>query len=258
MFLNVNGVRLHVVEFGSGSRTILAVGGWTGSWEMWEESLSLLSATGWRCIAFDHRGSGESPVQPELISVQNMVDDIIGVLDQLAIETCLLAGESSGGAIAQLAAAQFPNRITGLVLVDSASTDKAEPGPSAFAAACRNNYPAAVEAFVDRCVPEADSDHIRRWGRNLLMRAEPEQAARLIEMWQDSEVPLIDKRKIMQPTLIIHGTEDVIVPIESSRALNGLIPNSELVEMSGCGHVPTMTRPVEVYEAISRFFYLPK
>lgn len=258
MFLNINGVRLHVVEFGSGNRTILAVGGWTGSWEMWEESLSLLSATGWRCIAFDHRGSGESPVQPELISVQNMVDDIIGVLDQLAIETCLLAGESSGGAIAQLAAVQFPNRITGLVLVDSASTDKAEPGPSAFAAACRNNYPAAVEAFVDRCVPEADSNHIRRWGRNLLMRAEPEQAARLIEMWQDIDVPSIDKRKIMQPTLIIHGTEDVIVPIESSRALNGLIPNSELVEMSGCGHVPTMTRPVEVYEAISRFFYLPK
>lgn len=61
MFLNINGVRLHVVEFGTGDRTILAIGGWTGSWEMWQESLSLLSATGWRCIAFDHRESGESP-----------------------------------------------------------------------------------------------------------------------------------------------------------------------------------------------------
>lgn len=258
MFLDVNGVRLHTVSFGGGDRTILAVGGWTGSWEMWEESLSLLSATGWRCIAFDHRGSGESPVKPNLITVQSMVDDIIGVLDQLAIETCLLAGESSGGAIAQLAAVQFPNRITGLVLVDSASTDKAEPGPSAFAAACRNNYPAAVQAFVDRCVPEPDSDHVRRWGRNLLLRAEPEQAARLIEMWQDDDVPVIDKRKITQPTLIIHGTEDVIVPIESSRVLKEIIPNSELVELSGCGHVPTMTRPAEVYEAISRFFNFPK
>lgn len=254
MFLDVNGVRLHVVSFGAGSRTILAVGGWTGSWEMWEGPLSLLSAKGWRCIAFDHRGSGESPVPPELITVQDMVDDIIGVLDQLAIETCVLAGESSGGAIAQLAAAQYPNRITGLILVDSVATDRAESSPSAFASACRNNYPAAVEAFVDRCVPEPDSDHIRRWGRNLLMRAEPEQAARLIEMWQDNDVPLIDKRKIMQPTLIFHGTEDVIVPIESSRALKELIPNSELVELSGCGHVPTMTRPGEVYEAILNYF----
>ena len=254
MFLDLNGVRLHVVSFGAGTRTILAIGGWTGSWEMWEGPLSLLSADGWRCVAFDHRGSGESPVQPELITVQNMVDDIIGVLDQLAIETCVLAGESSGGAIAQLAAAQYPKRITGLILVDSASTEKAERRPNVFAAACRNNYSTAVAAFVDRCVPEPDSDHIRRWGRNLLLRAEPEQAARLIEMWQDDDVPLIDKRKIMQPTLIIHGTEDVIVPIESSRALKELIPNSELVELSGCGHVPTMTRPSEVYEAILNYF----
>jgi pimeloyl-ACP methyl ester carboxylesterase len=258
MFLDVHGVRLHAVSFGAGDRTILAVGGWTGSWEMWEGPLSSLSIDGWRCIAFDHRGSGESPVEPNLITVQNMVDDIIGALDQLSIESCVLAGESSGGAIAQLAAAQYPDRIIGLILVDSAATDKAERVPSAFAAACRNNYPAAVHAFVDRCVPEADSDHIRRWGRNLLLRAEPEQAARLIEMWQDDDVPVIDKRKITQPTLIIHGTEDVIVPIESSRALQALIPNSELVELSGCGHVPTMTRPAEVYEAISRFFYLPK
>ena len=254
MFLDVNGVRLHVVSFGAGTRTILAVGGWTGSWEMWEGPLSSLSSNGWRCIAFDHRGSGESPVQPELITVQNMVDDIIGVMDQLAIETCVLAGESSGGAIAQLAAAQFPNRITGLILVDSASTERAEVAPSAFASACRNYYPAAVAAFVDRCVPEADSEHIRRWGRNLLMRAEPEQAARLIEMWQDDDVPELDTRHLTQPTLILHGTEDVIVPIESSRALKELIPNSELVELSGCGHVPTMTRPREVYEAILKRF----
>ena len=254
MFLNINGVRLHVVEFGSGDRTILAIGGWTGSWEMWEESLSLLSATGWRCIAFDHRGSGESPVHPELISVQNMVDDIIGVLDQLAIDTCVLAGESAGGAIVQFAAAQYPERIKGLILVDSASTDRAEVEPSAFASACRNNYPAAVAAFVDRCVPEADSEHIRRWGRNLLMRAEPEQAARLIEMWQEEDVPVINIGNITQPTLIIHGSEDVIVSVESSRELNKLIPGSELVELRECGHVPTMTRPREVYEAISNYF----
>lgn len=254
MFLNVNGVRLHVVSFGTGSRTILAIGGWTGSWEMWEGPLSLLSANGWRCIAFDHRGSGESPVLPELITVQNMVDDIIGVLDQLAIDTCVLAGESAGGAIVQFAAVQYPERIIGLILVDSATTDRAELAPSAFASACRNNYPAAVAAFVDRCVPEADSEHVRRWGRNLLMRADPEQAVRLIEMWQDEDVPVFNIGNITQPTLIIHGTEDGIVSIESSRELNELIPGSKLVELSGCGHVPTMTRPREVYEAIINYF----
>jgi pimeloyl-ACP methyl ester carboxylesterase len=88
------------------------------------------------------------------------------------------------------------------------------------------------------------------------MRAEPEQAARLIEMWQDDDVPEFDVEQITQPTLIIHGTEDVIVSIESSRKLNELIPDSKLVELSGCGHVPTMTRPKEVYEEILKYFPL--
>lgn len=253
MFLNVNGVRLHAVMFGTGPRTIVAIGGWTGSWEMWEGPLGNLSASGWRCIAFDHRGSGESPVDPELISVRNMTNDIVGVLDQLDVANCVLAGESSGGAIAQFAVDQYSDRFNGLVLVDAASTERRD-GPNAFATACREDYPAAVRAFVDRCVPEPECDHVRRWGRNILLRAEPEQAARLLEMWQDDDVPAIDTRGIMQPTLIIHGNEDVIVPIESSRALADLIPDSELVELSGCGHVPTMTRPSEVYEAISRRF----
>lgn len=254
MFLNVNGVRLRTVILGTGPRIIVAIGGWTGSSEMWEEPLGLLSADGWKCIAFDHRGSGESPVDPELITVQNMVDDIIGVLDQLGVRSCVLAGESSGGAIAEFAVAQYPDRFNGLVLVDPATGERAERGPNAFADACRKNYPAAVASFVDRCIPEPDSDHLRRWGRSILLRAEPEQAARLVEIWQEDDVPDIDKRKISQPTLIIHGTQDVIVPIESSRELAKLIPDSKLVELSGCGHVPTMTCPIEVYEAISARF----
>lgn len=258
MFLNVNGVRLHTVMFGTGPRTIVAIGGWAGSWELWEDPLGMLSADGWRCIAFDHRGSGESPVDPELISVQSMIDDILGVLDQLDVANCVLAGESSGGAIAQFAVAQYPDRFSGLVLVDPVTGERAKRGPDAFAAACRKDYPATVKSFIDMCIPEPESDHLRRWGRNILLRAEPEQAARLVEMWQEDDVPVIDKRKIMQPTLIIHGIEDAIVPIESSRALTELIPNSELVEFSGCGHVPTMTRPIEVYETISNRFPLTK
>lgn len=86
VFLDVNGVRLHTLVFGDGPRTLLAVGGWTGSWEVWEEPIAQLTARGWRCVAYDHRGSGESPVDPALISVEAMVDDVAGVLDALQVE----------------------------------------------------------------------------------------------------------------------------------------------------------------------------
>ena len=133
MFLDVNGARLHALAFGGGPRTLVAVGGWTGNWEVWEEPVAQLSAAGWRCIAYDHRGSGESPVDPALISVEAMVDDVAGVLDALGVERCILAGESQGGAIVQYAAARNPERFDGLVLCAPARTGRREDG-TAFAA----------------------------------------------------------------------------------------------------------------------------
>jgi pimeloyl-ACP methyl ester carboxylesterase len=256
MFLEVNGVRLHAVAFGNGPRTFVAVGGWTGSWEVWEEALGLLSAAGWRCIAYDHRGSGESPVDPSLISVGGMIDDVAAVLDAFEVGSCVLAGESQGGAIVQYAAARDPERFSGLVLAAPAPTGRSDRG-GGFADACRADYPAAVAGFVETCFPEPDIDHIRRWATNILLRAEPEQAARIIEMWRDDDVPALDPRGIEVPTLILHGTGDAIVPIERSRSLVELLPNADLIEFDGSGHVPTMTRAHEVVDAIQRRFPLP-
>jgi pimeloyl-ACP methyl ester carboxylesterase len=251
VFVDVNGALLHAVELGSGLRTIVATGGWTGSWEVWEEPLGMLSTAGWRCIAYDHRGSGESPVDPALISVNAMVDDVGAILDAFGVESCVLAGESQGGAIAQYAALRFPERIEGLVLSAPAPTGRREVAP---ADACRNDYPAVVEGFVARCFPEPDIDHVRRWATNVLLRADGEQAARIIEMWGDADVPEVDATHIRARTLIIHGTADAIVPIDVSRALAAVIPDVELLELEGSGHVPTMTRSREVVDAIvSRF-----
>jgi pimeloyl-ACP methyl ester carboxylesterase len=253
MFLDVNGVRLHALDFGDGPRTLVAVGGWTGSWEVWEEPVAQLTARGWRCVAYDHRGAGESPVDPARITVGGMVDDVVGVLDVLGVERCVLAGESQGGAIAQYAVARSPHRFEGLVLAAPARTGRSERR-GGFADACRADYPAAVEGFVRACFPEPDSDHVKRWASNILLRAEPEQAARIVEMWHDEAVSDVDLRQIAVPTLILHGTADAIVPIEGSRQLAELLPDAELVEFEGSGHVPTMTRPTEVVDAILRRF----
>lgn len=253
MFLDVRGVRLHALAFGDGPRTLVAVGGWTGSWEVWEEPIAQLTAAGWRCIAYDHRGAGESPVDPARISVELMVADVAAVLDAFGIERCVLAGESQGGAIAQYAAARTPERFDGLVLAAPASTGR-NARSGGFADACRTDYPAAVAQFVTACFPEPDGEHVKRWGTNVLLRAEPEQAARIIEMWADDDVPDLDARALELPVLILHGTADAIVPIDLSRTLVDLLPDGELVELDGVGHVPTMTRPDAVVAAIRRRF----
>ena len=253
MFLDVNGVRLHTLVFGEGPRTFLAVGGWTGSWEVWEEPLAQLSAAGWRCIAYDHRGSGESPVDAAQISVELMIDDVVGVLNKLGVERSVVAGESQGGAIVQYVAVRHPERVEGLVLSAPVETGRRKTN-TPFAELCRSDYPTAVRGFVERSVPEPGCEHIKRWGRNILLRADPEQAVRILEMWDDDAVPDLDPRGIAAPTLIVHGTEDAIASVASSRLLRESIPDAELLELPGVGHVPTMTRPDEVVAAIRRRF----
>jgi pimeloyl-ACP methyl ester carboxylesterase len=253
MFLQIGDVRLHTLVFGDGPRTLLAVGGWTGSWEVWEEPIAQLSTRGWRCVTYDHRGSGESPVDPASISVDAMASDVTAVMDALGIDRCIVAGESQGGAIVQYAAERHPDRFEGLVLSAPAPTGR-QPGRSAFAASCRDDYVTATRNFVEACTPEANSEHIKRWGQNILARANAEEAARILEMWADEDVTGVDATQIRVPTLIIHGTADAIAPIEGSRALVEQLPDATLVELEGVGHVPTMTRPDDVVAAIVKRF----
>ena len=83
----------------------------------------------------------------------------------------------------------MPSR--GVTTTRPSTTDKfATPngrreGSSSFPDHCRTDDSAAAAAFVERCFPERDCMHVKRWARNVLLRAEPDQAARILEMWGD-------------------------------------------------------------------------
>lgn len=113
----------------------------------------------------------------------------------------------------------------------------------------REDYSGYVAGFVDACVPEPDSEHVRRWGRQILMRADPDAAARMIEAhFEQSIAP--DLTKVAVPTLVLHGRLDQIVPLDIGQAVASAIPDAELVVIPEAGHVPTMTRPQAVVDAI--------
>ena len=108
---------MNAVEFGSGP-AFVAHGGWVGNWELWQEPFELMHRH-WRCIAFDHRGSGASTFPPESISPTALVDDLFRVLDHFEVKTCVLSGELLGALTCLLAALRDLELYTGLVHVDS-------------------------------------------------------------------------------------------------------------------------------------------
>jgi pimeloyl-ACP methyl ester carboxylesterase len=65
---------------------------------------------------------------------------------------------------------------------------------------------------------------------------------------------IYDPSEIQIPTLVVHGSEDTIIPMQNSVELSKIIPNAELLIVKGAGHVPILTRTEEVIEAIKRVF----
>jgi pimeloyl-ACP methyl ester carboxylesterase len=250
MFIAVEGHQLNTVAFGSGEATFVAHGGWVGNWELWQQPFELMQAQ-WRCLGFDHRGSGASSFPPEAITPEALVDDVFRVLDHFEVDSCVLAGESLGALTCIQAVLRDPSRFAGLVLVDGVPA-ASEQAMAPLVTGSRTDYAATVHAFIDACVPEADSEHIRRWGRQILLRADPEAAARMFEAHYEAAVAP-DITQISVPTLLIHGENDAIVPVALAEAVTNAVPGAELVVLPDAGHVPTLTQPHEVVDAIDRW-----
>ncbi len=117
MFIQIDGHRLNAVSFGSGPVDLVAHGGWVGSWELWQDPFMLMQER-WRCVSYDHRGSGASTFPADTITPEALVDDLFGVLDHFSVERCVLAGESLGALTCLQAVLREPQRFAGLMLVD--------------------------------------------------------------------------------------------------------------------------------------------
>lgn len=258
MFIDVNGHRLFALNFGRGQRTLLAHSGWVGNFEDWIATLAPLSRN-WRTVVYDHRGTGESPVDPQHISDEALVDDVFGVMDVLGIDRCVLAGFSRGTVTALRAVIQRPERFDGLVLLNGhAQVDL--PGETPQPAVPPSRWPGArhvdrLRWFAEWCTPEPDSEPVRRWAVNILSRAAPEVAERLHTM---RPVERIEWSTVLPqitiPTLMIHGELDPLCNLEKLRYIADLLPESRLHVLEGTGHLPAMSQPERTAALIDGFF----
>lgn len=250
MFVQRPDARLFSLSFGQGPITLLALGGWVGSGELWHPLFGHLPQ--WRCVSYDHRGSGASTQQGP-ITVEAMVEDLFAVADAQGVGRCVLAAESSGAGIALEAALRQPQRFAGLVLAGAGWRQAAAGSQEAGITALRQNYAGTLKAFVDRCLPEPGSEDLRRWGLQVVSRAPLESA---IELMRCREQVAVEDRvaSLKLPTLLVHGELDRIVPPESSRELARRLSDAELHVLPGLGHVPIATAPQQVAQLIERRF----
>lgn len=252
MFVTRPDARLLSLSFGHGPSTLLALGGWVGSGEVWHDVFGHLPH--WRCVSYDHRGSGASDCTPDSISIDAMVDDLFAVADAQGVGRCVLAAESSGVGIALAAALRRPERFSGLVLVAGSWQPPAPGSQDNFIAALRGNHEAALQGFAQACLPEPDSRDLRRWGVQVLRRAPLAHAIALLQCRSATTVHRHLDR-IHTPALVVHGTADIISPPADSQRLASALPQATLHLMPGLGHVPMFSAPAELARLIDQRFF---
>jgi pimeloyl-ACP methyl ester carboxylesterase len=114
--VEANGIRIHVAEKGEGP-VVLLCHGFPETWYSWRYQLSALADSGFRAVAPDLRGYGEtgSPEAIEQYTLLHLVGDMVGLLDALGVETAVIAGHDWGAPVAWHAALLRPDRFRGVV-----------------------------------------------------------------------------------------------------------------------------------------------
>jgi pimeloyl-ACP methyl ester carboxylesterase len=254
----VGGVTLQSESFGRASDpAILLIMGAMASGVWWpEEFCRSLADRGLHVLRYDHRDTGGSTSYPPgtiSYSVEDLADDAVAILDAWGIDRANLAGISLGGFLAQLVALKHPRRVLTLTLIASerlADTDPAMPPMSP--AIGEYHAGAATLDWSDR---EAVLDYqVGAW-RILSGSAHPFDAAHIRALaaidYDRTPNPLTPMNHalltggerwygrlpgIKAPTLVIHGTEDPVLPYPHGLALAREIPGARLLTLAGSGH----------------------
>jgi pimeloyl-ACP methyl ester carboxylesterase len=267
-----NGVELCVQTFGEpGDPAILLIAGAASSMDWWEDEFCERLAHGSRfVIRYDLRDTGQSvsyePGAPQY-GGQDLVADAVGVLDAVGVARAHVVGISMGGRIAQHLALDHTNRVASLTLV---STSPGGPGlpPATDELRARFEQPLAEPNWSDRqAVVDYILDDLRGYAGSVSFAEEEMRAlagrivdrtARIESTFTNHSIleggePLRPRLSELTttPTLVLHGTEDPLLPYGHAEALAAEIPDARLVPLEGVGH-EMPPRPVwdQVVDAI--------
>ena len=266
-----NNIRIAYETFGNPSDPpILLIMGLAGQLIAWDEAFCRqLSDSGLYVVTFDNRDVGLSthfaekgiPDVMDIVgkmmagkdvrapySIEDMADDAVGLLDALRIEKAHICGMSMGGMIAQTVAIRNPERVLSLVSIYSTTGNPELPPPQPeVIQLLLTPPPDEREAFIEheltvyRAIAGHGFPYDREWVRNLIeasyARANyPEGVIRQLTAIMTQKNRKTALGSVAVPTLVIHGTDDPLVPLECGKDTAEAVPGAELMIIEGMGH----------------------
>ncbi|MGW2516103.1 alpha/beta fold hydrolase [Streptomyces sp. NPDC001617] len=223
---------------------------------MWNPQIEAFSPTR-RVIAPDLRGYGTSPQSPPVASFEQFAQDVVALLDELGVETFVLAGLSMGGQIAMDCYRQFPDRVHGLVLADTFPAAETPEGVHTRRTMADRLLREGMRGYADEVLekmvaPYADAQ-VKAHVHGMMTSTSPEGAAAALR----ARAARPDYRDLLTrvtvPTLVVVGAEDTYTPVADAEAMHAALPGSTLHVIEGTAHMPNLERPEEFNKVLDRF-----
>lgn len=285
--VKANGIQIEYDTFGDSSfPALLLIAGNGAQMIVWDvEFCELLAKTGLFVIRFDNRDAGlstkfEEAGIPDIMAaikaamqgktvesaytLDDMADDSVGLLDALGIEKAHICGASMGGMIAQVVSCRHPKHVLSLTSIMSTTGNPDLPmGKQEAIAAVVAPAPEEREAYVGHYVNvwrriwspgfPFEEERVRRFMQMSYDRSYyPQGMAR-----QNTAVIAGGDRRpslssIKVPTLVIHGADDPLIPVEGGKDTARVIPGARLLIINGMGHDMPKGVWAEIVSAISQ------
>ncbi len=255
--VRINGLRLHYVTEGDGPAVILLheLG---GSTETWKDLQASLARAGFRAVALDLRGAGRSEVPAVAYSLSELADDVLELMDALALPQAFLVGLAVGSLVALQVAVTSRSRVAGLALLDATLAP-----PVANAAYARQRaatvltegMAAVVDQSISRSFPPpvaAACPRVMESYRDRFLQNDPQgyAFATLAALQADFRETA---RGLDLPALVLVGEHDLLFPPEQGKLLAEALPRATYHVIAGAGHFPPLQAPDAVRNLVVPF-----
>lgn len=256
-----NGIELEYETFGDPSGApLLLIAGLGSQMISWNDQFcELLAGRGFQVIRFDNRDVGLSTWMDAAYTLNDMAADAAGLLDAIGIPAAHVVGTSMGGFIAQLVALNHPDRVLTLTSIMSGPNGEDEVPPTdegrevlLVPAPKTREERIQVGVWAKRrllgSADPYDDEYERARVTAAVDRAyHPAGFARQLGAIVAAPSRLCRLSSLRVPALVVHGKDDILVPVDNGRKVAAAIPGARLMEIEGMGH----DLPSRVWEQVA-------
>lgn len=258
--ISVNGITISYDDVGEGGDTLLLIHGHPFNRSMWRPQLDAVRDAGWRVIAPDLRGYGDTTVVPGTTTLDVFAADLVALLDHLECADVVVGGLSMGGQIAMEFVRRYPERARGMLLAATFPQAETDDGRRSRYAMAERLLREGMDVYAREVLPKMlasrsierltpVTNHVMRMMRS----TNPEGAAAALRGRAERPSYESTLAATSVPSLIVVGSQDAFTTRADADRMRTLLGDAELLWIDGVGHMPNLEHPEAFNAALVHF-----